>query len=248
MSCLLEKLAPETRTMVYEYVLSFDKPLKHATKMQPFIEKLTGVKPNSTSGSTGLETETAMEFRLVNTSLLTVNKLIYLEAVAVFCKHNSFYYDAEMCSFESLVSPCATDLSLAKQIFVKMDDAVDPEVEDKFGEAVNLSLTTIPAIFPMMRTCSVNISADTGPHAATILIAIYCNLRRLDKLNNVHFDGVGSFNASTTGVLWLKIIMQSKRAIDSWAKSAEIPATAAAADGVSAGSLYQNSRADSQNI
>jgi hypothetical protein len=165
MSCLLEKLAPETRTMVYEYVLSFDKPLKHATKMQPFIEKLTGVKPNSTSGSTGLETETAMEFRLVNTSLLTVNKLIYLEAVAVFYKHNSFYYDAEMCTFESLVSPCATDLSLAKQIFVKMDDAVDPEVEDKFGEAVNLSLTTIPAIFPMMRTCSVNISADTGPHA-----------------------------------------------------------------------------------
>lgn len=34
MSCpLLDKLASETRVMIYGYVLSFDHPLCHATKM-----------------------------------------------------------------------------------------------------------------------------------------------------------------------------------------------------------------------
>ena len=42
MSCpLLEKLAPETRSIIYEYVLSFETPVKHATNLQPFLQKLT---------------------------------------------------------------------------------------------------------------------------------------------------------------------------------------------------------------
>lgn len=41
-SCpLLDKLAPETRNLIYEYVLSFETPVKHATNMQPFLQKLT---------------------------------------------------------------------------------------------------------------------------------------------------------------------------------------------------------------
>jgi hypothetical protein len=28
-SCLFGKLAPEIRTLIYEYILSFDAPLKH---------------------------------------------------------------------------------------------------------------------------------------------------------------------------------------------------------------------------
>jgi hypothetical protein len=43
MSCpLLEKLAPETRAIIYEYVLSFETLVKHATNLKPFLEKLTG--------------------------------------------------------------------------------------------------------------------------------------------------------------------------------------------------------------
>jgi hypothetical protein len=104
--------------MIYEYILFFETPLKHVTKMQPFVEKLTGVKPTQRSRSTGSETETTTDSRLVNTSILTANKSIYPEAVAVFYKHNTIRFDAEMCTFESLISPRATDLSLAKQILV----------------------------------------------------------------------------------------------------------------------------------
>ena len=42
MSCpLLEKLAPETRLIIYEYALSFETPVKHVTNLQPFLQKLT---------------------------------------------------------------------------------------------------------------------------------------------------------------------------------------------------------------
>jgi hypothetical protein len=47
-SCpLLDKLAPETRTLIYEYILSFDTPVKHVTNLKkPFLGKLTGGKTN----------------------------------------------------------------------------------------------------------------------------------------------------------------------------------------------------------
>jgi hypothetical protein len=48
MSCpLLDKLAPETPILIYEYVSSFGTPVKHATNLQPFLQKLTEVKSNS---------------------------------------------------------------------------------------------------------------------------------------------------------------------------------------------------------
>ena len=41
---LLEKLPPELRTKIYEYVLYFeDVPLRHVKRLQPFVKKLTGV-------------------------------------------------------------------------------------------------------------------------------------------------------------------------------------------------------------
>jgi hypothetical protein len=45
MACpLLDKLAPELREKIYGYVLHFDDvPLRHATQLQPFVKKLTGV-------------------------------------------------------------------------------------------------------------------------------------------------------------------------------------------------------------
>jgi hypothetical protein len=43
MACsFLDKLAPELREKIYEYVLAFDDvPLRHATQLQPFVKKLT---------------------------------------------------------------------------------------------------------------------------------------------------------------------------------------------------------------
>lgn len=45
MACpLLNKLPPELRAKIYEYVLDFDDvPLRHITQLQPFVKKLTGV-------------------------------------------------------------------------------------------------------------------------------------------------------------------------------------------------------------
>lgn len=235
--------------MIYEYVLSFGAPLQHATKMQPFVKKLSGVDSQPDSPGTGSEIETAADPRPVNTSILTASKLIYAEAIAVFYARNTIHFNAQMCTLESLVSPRATDLSLAKHIVVKMDDAIDPEVYGRFSKAMKLSLITIPAIFPKVRTCSVYVSADTEPDPSTTLIATYCSLRRQDMFNDVHFDGVGSFNAFLTCVPWLKLTMQSRQAIDCWAKPTGTPAaTGHWNEEVTARSLYQGSRADSQNI
>jgi len=45
MACpLLEKLPPELRTKIYEYVLYFDNaPLRHTKQLQPFVKKLTRI-------------------------------------------------------------------------------------------------------------------------------------------------------------------------------------------------------------
>lgn len=45
MACpLLNKLPPELRKKIYEYILYFDDvPLRHITQLQPFVKKLTGV-------------------------------------------------------------------------------------------------------------------------------------------------------------------------------------------------------------
>ena len=44
MACpLLDKLPPELRAKIYEYVLYFDDvPLRHITQLQPFVKELTG--------------------------------------------------------------------------------------------------------------------------------------------------------------------------------------------------------------
>ena len=135
MSCPLDKLAPETRVLIYEYVLAFDTPLKHVTEMRPFVKKLTGVEPTSDSRITGSEIKTTTDMQCVNTSILTANKLIYTEAIAVLYARNTIVFDAQMCKPEDLVSARATDLSLAKHVIVKMNDSVDPTVSGRIGSA-----------------------------------------------------------------------------------------------------------------
>jgi hypothetical protein len=245
MACPLDKLAPETRTMIYEYVLSFDTPLKHVTKMQPFVKKLTGSETTHRSGS---DTETAAEPHRVNTSILTTSKLIYVEAIAVFYKHNTIHFDSEMCTFESLVSPLATDLSLARHVVVKIDDALDPEANTRFGQAAELSLTTIPAVFPQLRTCSMYISYDTALRPSTLLVSLSCSLRDPDVFSKVYYNDVGSLHVVLKQAPCVEMVLQSRWTIDRWANPEPVPAGALTLWNVSAASLYQASRGSSQNI
>lgn len=241
MACPLDRLAPETRVLIYEYVLAFDTPLKHVTKMQPFVKKLTGVEPKSGSDS---EIETITDLQRVNTSILTANKLIYTEAIAVFYKHNTIRFDAELCASEDIVSPLATDLSLARHIVMEADDALDPEVYARFGKVFDLS---IPAIFPKVRTCSVNVSADTSETPSSFLIGMHRALQRQDMFDRVSFNGIGSVTAVIESTPCIKIVIQSRWTIDRWKKPVTpFSAVASALEDLSASALYKFSRVPSQ--
>lgn len=248
MSCSLDKLAPETRAIIYEHVLSFDTPLKHVTKMQPFVKKLTGAEPKSDSGSTGSETETITNPQRVNTSLLTASKLIYVEAIAVFYKHNTIHFDAELYASEDIVSPRATDLSLAKHVVVEVDDSLDPKMYARFCKVLYLSLTTIPAIFPKLRTCSVHISADTDDQPLGYLIRVCHALQHQELIDEASFTGVGSITATIKSRPCIKVIIESRWTIDRWAKPAALSDVMSSYyDEVSASALYHFSRAPPQN-
>jgi hypothetical protein len=248
MSCPLEKLAPEIRTVIYGYVLSFDTPLKHVNKMRPFVKKLTGVEPTSYSCITGSENESTTNLQPVNTSILTANKLIYTEAIAVLYEHNTILFDAHMYTTKGISSPLASDLSLATHIIVKIDDSVDPEVYDRVCSAMEMCLDTVPFIFPKLRTCNVYISMDTNPRPLTELVSLCHTLRKYDLFSEVDFNGVGSLQAFLTRLPCLKLVMQSRWTIDRWAKPEPVPPGDLTMSNVSANSLYHASRVDPQNV
>ena len=124
MACpLLEKLAPETRNLIFEYVLTFNTPLKHAGKMQPFIEKLyqssdSETDTESSAGSSHMEDT----LQSVGTALLTICRLIFKEAVVIFYETNTLYHDADHCEVAKIFSPQATDLSLATKVTMKITE------------------------------------------------------------------------------------------------------------------------------
>ena len=247
MSCPLDKLAPETRVLIYEYVLAFDTPLKHVTEMRPFVKKLTGVEPTSDSRITGSEIKTTTDMQCVNTSILTANKLIYTEAIAVLYARNTIVFDAQMCKPEDLVSARATDLSLAKHVIVKMNDSVDPTVSGRIGSAVKMSYLTIPAILPNMRTCSVYISVDTELGPSALLISLCCSWRGDDMFSEVCFNGVDSVHAVMRDSPGLKLVLQSRWTMDRWENPEPISSGNLTFGNVSATSLYQASRANPHN-
>lgn len=248
MPFLLDKLAPETRNVIYEYALSFDTPLKHVTKMQPFVKRLTGVEPTSDFRITGSGIETTTDLRRVNTSILTTSKLIYTEAIAVFYERNTILFDDQMCTSKGIVSPLASDLSLATQVIVKIDDSVEPEVYDRVCSAAEMCLDTIPSIFPKLRTCSVYISMDTNARPLTELVSLCHTLRQYKLFSEVDFNGVGSLQAFLTRLPCLRLVMQSRWTIDRWAKPEPVPAGHVTMSNVSANSLYHASRVDPHNV
>jgi hypothetical protein len=91
MECpLLDKLAPELLEKIYGYVLDFDDvPLRHATQLQPFVKKLTGVDgelpfayKDQTKRDPDLEwipCDLFGDVQQVNTAILSTCKAIYNE-------------------------------------------------------------------------------------------------------------------------------------------------------------------------
>jgi hypothetical protein len=144
MSCpLLEKFAPETRSLIWEYVLTFDAPLRHIQQMRPFIEKFgQSTKPDTETSSSEEPSAVSDLSDRANTSILTTNKLVYNEAIPVFYKHNTIKVDAAICKPENTATLCATDLSLAAQVTAESELQPMPQTERSLrSEMLHTSLS-----------------------------------------------------------------------------------------------------------
>lgn len=183
MACpLLEKLAPETRNLIYEYVLTFDTPLKHVQQIRPSIEKF---------GDTDWKTEAALseEHSAVsasdraNTSILTASKLIYTEAIVAFYKSNVVTIDPRMfgtsTKHRQIERILATDLAMATQVVtnLRLSFGTAKEAEVGLGGSTNLLLKGYPKMFPKLRAGRVNIYTDAGPNPVVALFVAADTMR-----------------------------------------------------------------------
>lgn len=247
MSCpLLDKLAPETRILIYEYVLSFETPVQHVTKMRPFLPKLTGGGVTSQADSTESEDEYEWEdidlqstraelesrpstkatgkpepFRTVNTSILTASKLIYTEAIDVFYKRNIISIDLYFCDLAALESPRTTDLSLAEQVIVKIDMRRG-HTDTTTGRKISRSQVMRDAI----KIATVGLPAIFSNLIST---EIYINIDamhifkmaglilRSQNCDAVLFEGIGNLAASWSDHPDLKFLVQDKSTMERWA-------------------------------
>ena len=224
MACpLLEKLAPETRNLIYEYVLTFDIPLKHVRKMQPFINKLyqrsdSETETSSSAGLNDVANDMADILQLVDTALLRTSRLIFKEAIVTFYENNTIYLDADHCEAARIVSPQATDLSLARQVMMKIsgwDD--DTKSLSAFRNGIQFTLKGFPAIFPKLRTATLHISTDSSEEPVQTLFVFADFLHRSPNHEDVVFDGVGSVTARSVSQTRINYLVQYKKMIGRWA-------------------------------
>jgi len=231
MSCsLLEKLAPETRTLIYEYVLTFNAPLKHAHNMRPFLEKsgqsIESIKAteSKTEAASSEEPSAASHYsNRVNTSILVTSKLIYNEAIPVFYKQNTITVDAAVCRPENITTLRATDLSLATKVALVSAMRIDPKdgKVDRLGQAARFAKVSFSKIFPKLKTAVVHIYTDAHPTPVSALFAITASLRSWRGYAAVRFNGVGSvvaFPICPPGQAKFVLVIQCRRTIDRWAK------------------------------
>lgn len=148
MACaFLDKLPSELRKQVYEYILDFDIPLRHATQLQPFVKRLTGVDgelpfdyEDQQVGNSSLAWIPMEEADVANTDILSTNKLIYNEATKVFYDLNVISVDIELFKL-AITSPTATDLSLAKRLVITFNPSHDEEVQNlRFFNTINMEI------------------------------------------------------------------------------------------------------------
>ena len=220
MSCpLLEKLAPETRDLIYEYVLTFDAPLKHVYDMQPFVEKHYLPGDSETETASGAESSyTEDSLQRVNTSILTTSKLIYTEAIAAFYKSNVVTVHSRICTPGHVTTILAADLALATKVVVKL--MFDLEAEKHVGVGLsgstNLLLEGFPQMFPKLNAGSVCIYTDFGPAPVVVLFAAAHAMRLSGTFHTVQFEGVGLVAAYPKDQSKLRLVVQSQTAIDNW--------------------------------
>lgn len=192
MACpLLEKLAPETRNLIYEYVLTFDTPLKHAQKMKPFINKLYQRSDSETEAASSAEsTQTEDSLQRVDASILRTCTLVFKETIVIFHENNTIYLDADDCDVASIVSPRATDLSLATQVMMKITSWED---DTKSLSALDNGLQFVfewfLAVFHKLRTGEIYIYTDNSGKPGKALFALADQLYRC--FSDIVFEGVG---------------------------------------------------------
>ena len=222
MACpLLEKLAPETRNLIYEYALTFDTPLQHVQQMRPFIEKF---------GDTDWETRAALSeehpavsvSHRANTSILTSSKLIYTEAIVAFYKSNFVTIDPRMfgttTKHRQIERILATDLALATQVVTKLrlSFGTAKEAEVVLGGSTNLLIKGYPKMFPKLRAGRVNIYTDAGPRPVLALFVAADAMRHSGIFHTVQFEGVGSVAAYPNAYSQMKMMVRSQTSIDNW--------------------------------
>ncbi|GAB7323056.1 hypothetical protein MBLNU13_g05573t1 [Cladosporium sp. NU13] len=218
---LLQKLAPETRGLIYKYVLTFDTPLKHAQNMRPFLGKsghsIESRAETSTSEDSAHESDS---FERVDIAILTTNKLIYTEAIVVLYENNTFNVNTAICKPENISTLRATDLALAKHVVTKISVGPDPVTERPTGlqGCVDVGTKILPAIFPKLTSATMYLYTDTYSKPITALLMFVTAMRRSTIFDTVEFDSVGSVVASSSDNPGLKFVGQCKATVDRWEK------------------------------
>lgn len=110
MACsFLNQLAPELRTKSYEYVLDFDRPLRHVNHLQPFVKRLTEADGELPVGyQNQAHKDDVHEYRirsLVNTSILSTSEAVYSEAIETLYDINTIRIDIELCRLANITNP-----------------------------------------------------------------------------------------------------------------------------------------------
>jgi hypothetical protein len=220
MSCpLLDKLAPETRNLIYEYALRFDAPLKHVQHMVPFIEKYS----QSTESETEIEpreerSAVSDSFNRANTSLLTTSKLIYTEAIVAFYKSNAITFNSRILARNHITTILATDLALATQVLAKLHLSLGNEHETKVAliGSTKLLLTGFRRMFPKLNAGSVYVYTDAGLRPVVALFIAANALRLSGLFHTVQFERVGLVAAYPKDDPQLRLVVQCQSAIDDW--------------------------------
>jgi hypothetical protein len=220
MACpLLGKLAPETRNLIYEYVLTFDTPLKHAQKMKPFINKLYQRSDSEAETASDVGPSRMEDSRQrVDTALLSASRLIFKEAIVVFYENNTIYLDADDCDVASIKSPQATDLSLATQVSMKLSiyDKNDKSLSG-YHNGMDFVQEGFPTVFPKLRTATIVISTDNLSKPVQVLFGLAADLHDSSAYSDAVFEGAGLVSAHSMRKPHLKIVVQCKAIVERWA-------------------------------
>jgi hypothetical protein len=222
MACpLLKKLASETRNLIWEYVLTFDTPLKHAQKMKPFINKLYQSSDPETGTKSGAESNHVEDsLQCLDTALLCTSRLIFKEAIATFYENNTIRFDADHCEAASIVSPRATDLSLARKVMMKITGWHDDTKSlSAFQNGINLSQEGFPAIFPKLRNAALYIYTDGCKEPVRSLFALADYLHSSPHHDDVVFRGVGLVTARNFNQPHINTMVQCRNTVERWAEA-----------------------------